>query len=420
MTNSHKRGKMNPRPSISIPALTLEAHIKRAVREHLRQLGFQKDGDGRLVPPGDGKKYLRALHSLQRRERLAKEQSFISEEWPRLRDYFADGSEVIVSRIAPRLELIAADTWQSRLFRLASLTWSVPVSGGYGRRLRFLVWDQSNGKLMGIIGLGDPVFNLRARDALIGWTAKDRQERLANVLDAYVLGAVPPYSFLLGGKLIACLLRTKDVRNVFERRYGKARGVISKRRKHPELVLITTTSALGRSSVYNRLALNGHTYFRPIGYTSGWGHFHIPQNVFELVRRYLRLKRDPYAANNRFGDGPNWRLRALRRGLSLVGLDPDLLCHGVAREVFVCELALNAKDLLAGRVRHPSYKGLPSIEQVAGLAKARWLEPRAARHPGYHNWSKDGILQALTPQPPFMYDPVGESREGRAIAYVAR
>lgn len=403
-----------------IPALTLESRIKLAVREHLRRLGFHKDGDGRLVPPGDGKEYLRALHSLQRRDRLVKEQSFIAEEWPKLREYFADGSDVIVSRVAPRLELIEADTWQSRLFRLASLTWSVPVSGGYGRRLRFLIWDQSNGKLMGIIGLGDPVFNLRARDALIGWTAKDRQERLVNVLDAYVLGALPPYSFLLGGKLVACLLRTKEVRDVFRRRYSKARGVISKKRKHPALALVTTTSALGRSSVYNRLALNGHTFFRSIGYTSGWGHFHIPQSVFDLVRQYLQARRDAYATNNRFGDGPNWRLRALRHGLSLIGLNADLLCHGVGREVFVCEMASNAKSFLTGRARQPRYNGLLSVEQVAGLAKARWLEPRAARRPEYRYWSKNMILRAVTPAPSFVYDLAGDSREDRAIAYVTR
>lgn len=38
--------------------------------------------------------------------------------------------------IAPLLELIEVGTWQSDLFRLASLT-SVPVSADYGRRMRF-------------------------------------------------------------------------------------------------------------------------------------------------------------------------------------------------------------------------------------------------------------------------------------------
>src|SRR5262249_41111946 len=69
-----------------------------------------------------------------------------------------------------------------------------------GRRLRYLVWDANNDKLIGIMALGDPVFNLKVRDELIGWDIKDRGKRLVNVLDAYVLGAVPPYNMLLGGQ----------------------------------------------------------------------------------------------------------------------------------------------------------------------------------------------------------------------------
>jgi hypothetical protein len=68
--------------------------------------------------------------------------------------------------------------------RLASLTWAVPVSNGFGRRLRYLVWDRNNNKLIGLIAIGDPVFNLSVRDKLIGWTVKDRGERLVNILDA--------------------------------------------------------------------------------------------------------------------------------------------------------------------------------------------------------------------------------------------
>jgi hypothetical protein len=92
------------------------------------------------------------------------------------------------------------------LWRWLSLHWSIPVSSGYGRRLRFLVIDNGHhGKVIGLIGLADPVFALGARESWVGWDAPTRSQRLANVMDAYVLGAVPPYSGLLGGKLVALL-----------------------------------------------------------------------------------------------------------------------------------------------------------------------------------------------------------------------
>jgi hypothetical protein len=42
---------------------------------------------------------------------------------------------------------------------------------------------------------------------------------------------------------------------------------------------------MGRSSVYNRLKLSGIMYFKSIGYTGGWGHFHIPDSPIFFWRK---------------------------------------------------------------------------------------------------------------------------------------
>jgi hypothetical protein len=352
---------------------------------------------GSLEAPGESKETIRNLHRAQRDDLLTREKNFIGRSWPKLNKYFANGDDVVVGKIDPELELIEADTWQSDLFRTACLTWSVPVSQGYGRRLRFLVWDSSNEKLIGLIGLGDPVFNLRARDDLIGWNVSERTERLVNLMDAYVLGAVPPYSFLLCGKMIACLIRTKEVRDQFSTKYSGTKGIISKQRKHAKLVAVTTSSALGRSSLYNRLVLDGTRYFEPIGYTSGWGHFHIPASLFNVIREYLRRKDHKYFGNNRFGQGPNWRLRAIRYALSSLNLNPNLLRHGINREVFLCQLASNASRFLSGKAKHVQYKGLLSTGEVANFSLDRWVFPRALRKPDYRDWKKESIAELLRP-----------------------
>lgn len=376
----------------------LQARFKRRLHAHLRRLGLAKDHNGFLVPRSLSKRRLRAIHSLQRNDLLKKEQGFVDSEWPRLRKYFADGLDLVPERITPRLELVSAGTWQAKLFRLASLSWSVPVSRGYGRRMRFLVWDEQNDKLIGLIALGDPVFNLKVRDAAIGWTIEDREKLLVNMLDAYVLGAVPPYSLLLGGKLVASLLRTREIRDIFRSRYASSRGVISGKRKRPSLVVVTTTSALGRSSVYNRLSLDGFQILRSVGYTAGWGHFHIPDKLFSFVRRLLSAQGHKYAGNHRFGDGPNWRLRAVRQALSMAGLKANLLRHGIGREVFVCYLASNAREVLTGTAKRPRYCNLPSVSEVAELARERWMVPRAVRRPEYRRWRAQRLLGKLRPK----------------------
>jgi Domain of unknown function (DUF4338) len=378
-----------------IPALTLEATLKRRLRRHLEELGFRKQNDGTLAPPGQGKDAIRALHQHQRRQRLSLNRTHITATLPKLSSRFADGSDVNARRIRLSLEKVKAGTREADLFRLASLTWSVPVSNGFGRRLRYLVWDEYNGKLAGLIALGDPVFNLSVRDRHIGWSSQDRILRLVNVLDAYVLGALPPYSMLLGGKAVACLVRTQELFNDFSTKYGNVAGLISGVNKQASLLLVTTSSSLGRSSVYNRLRLDGTDYLRPIGFTDGWGHFHIPDDLFAAFRAYLRKIGHPYADRNRFGQGPNWRLRTIRVTLKLLGFSEGLLRHGIGRQVFACELADNSKEILRGDTRAPVLSSLRTVNEVSEAAVDRWMLPRSSRSPEFTKWKRDELFRLL-------------------------
>ena len=119
-----------------IPLLTKEAQLKRRLRRHLNKLGFKKDKDGNLELPSDGKETVRVLHNAQRKERFASQRNFLAQNFQKLLVHFADGTDVEPAAIRLGLERVRSDTWQADLFRLASLTWSVPVSPGFGRRLR--------------------------------------------------------------------------------------------------------------------------------------------------------------------------------------------------------------------------------------------------------------------------------------------
>lgn len=384
------------KPAPVIPALSNESRLKRKIRGHLHSLGYEKNTLGTFVLPTDQKDSIRAAHSLHRLDVLRKNSRFVDREYRRLKHYFAHGDEVVPELVTPRLELVKAGTWQSNLFRLASLTWSVPVSSGFGRRLRYLVWDQSNGKAMGIIALGDPVFNLKARDSYIGWDAEARRRRLVYVLDAYVLGALPPYNSLLCGKLVACLVRSAEVRRDFETKYGASVGIISREYKSPKLVMVTTSSALGRSSVYNRLQLEGETYFRSVGYTQGWGHFHCSDELFEELRGYLRQSGHKYVDAHRYGDGPNWRMRIIRAAFDALGLGGNLLRHGIRRETFVSKLAANAGEILRGDETIPNFRNLKSVVDIGELAKSRWVIPRSKRRPDFIEWRADKIGEFIS------------------------
>ncbi|WP_009982280.1 Druantia anti-phage system protein DruA [Burkholderia pseudomallei] len=374
---------------------TRESLLKRRLRRHLANLGFSRAQNGDLTAPGVTKEVIRRLHAPQRREILKGQKEFIARKLPKLQDYFASGGDVSVGRIEPRIERVASGTWQADLFRLASLTWSVPVSSGFGRRLRYLVWDDSNGKLIGIFAIGDPVFNLSARDNHIGWGGADRVNRLVNIMDAYVLGAVPPYNMVLGGKLVACLVRSRDVYEEFAAVYGNSRGIISNELKKPKLLAVTTSSSMGRSSVYNRLKLAGVPYFQSLGYSGGWGHFHVPDNLFVDLREYLRDMGHPYADTHEYGDGPNWRIRMIRAALSELGFKGDVLRHGIQREVFISYLADNAVTLLQTGKGRPQLETLRSVAEIGNLALDRWMIRRAETRQEFSEWSVEMLPQLI-------------------------
>jgi hypothetical protein len=382
-----------------ITVSTREASLKKRFRRHLNSLGFTKNADGALTAPGTGKDIIRTIHGPHREERLTASGSFISEKLPKLLTYFASGDDVDVAHISPVLQRISSNSWEGDLFRLASLTWSVPVSNGFGRRLRYLVWDKHNHKLMGIIAIGDPVFNLSVRDNLINWDVRARGERLVNIMDAYVLGAVPPYNALLGGKLVACLIRSRDVYDDFGQAYGKTTGIISHQKKKARLLAVTTSSSMGRSSVYNRLKLDGVEYLSPIGYTGGWGHFHIPNSLFDDLRDYVREIGHAYADQHQFGEGPNWRMRTMRVALKALGFNEDMLRHGIRREVFLCQLADNALRLLKTGKGRPDLSSLLSAEDVGKLAVERWMLPRSERMPEFRLWTREQISDLLGAAP---------------------
>ena len=369
--------------------------LEEAIHDHLLTLGFSKNGSGYFVDGELSKQKIRNLHAAQRLDILVRQRAFVEAHGVELADHFASGSQIDPASIRPELVEVLPGSLESRLFRFACLLWSVPVSQGFGRRLRFLVRDRQNGCLIGLFALGDPVFNLSARDNWIGWTHEDRRDRLVHVMDAYVVGAVPPYSQMIGGKLVAALMCSAEVKRTYERKYLDRQSVIRERNHRARLVLLTTTSALGRSSIYNRLAIPDGPRFLRIGSTKGFGHFHLYGRIFNSLRDHLEGKGHPYASGHRFGMGPNWKLRVARAALEDLGIDGNsILKHGIEREVYAIPLADNWREVLSGR-RKRTRSLTKSAAAISRFCLNRWVVPRSNRDRSYQDFDKGSIINSL-------------------------
>lgn len=393
MSKSHNSQLNLSQTPLLVPSAN---ELKRDIIMALIKQGYNiKDGRIKLRDHAD-KDYYKSLNKAAVAKKLAVSSPRLKQHEDRLIQYIANGREVFPEAITPKIVLVKSKSEQELLFRYACLHWSIPVSSGYGRRLRFLVMDESNGKLIGIFGLCDPVYAIQNRDNFIGWDSEIKKEKLYHIMDAYVLGAVPPYSTLLCGKLVALLTLSNEVRIFFRKKYANRKSIINKQTRKPWLVMITTTSALGRSSIYNRIKVDGYEFWRGLGFTQGSGEFHFYNGVYEKIKAYVEVNFKPTAKKISWGKGFRNRREIIKKCLPHIGLSSNLLYHGIQREIFAAPLARNAIRFLCGKVGRPGFYNWPAEILIQKFIE-RWLLPRAERVPtfcdfnreSYRLWSKE-------------------------------
>lgn len=356
----------------------------------LRLQGYQYKNGTLSLPKNATKEDFRHMNKVAVEYKIKKAEPVLRNYEDKLIKYIANGKEVDPKKIQPKLLPVQSGTLEELLFRYASIHWSIPVSSGYGRRLRFLIMDESNGKLIGLFGLGDPVYSIRNRDTFIGWDSEVKKEKLYHIMDAYILGAVVPYSVLLCGKLVALLTLSNEVRIFFRQKYKNRKTTIQKQEKKPWLVLLTTTSALGRSSIYNRIKLDDHKFWHSLGFTQGSGEFHFSNSVYEQIRAYAELNCIPTAKEKLWGKGFRNKREVIKKCLPKLGLSSNLLYHGIQREIFAAPLAYNALKFLRGEINRPNFYDWP-LEKLSEKFLERWLLPRAKRVPEYRTFHRENF-----------------------------
>jgi hypothetical protein len=355
-----------------------EQDLRNEIVGRLKEFGFTRENGKWKAPEHEEKKkeVLRQAHSDRLETWLSDHQDWIESNEDRVMDYFADGNDIVPEDIDPELVQVS-NKKERRLFRYAKYMWSLPLKQGWGRGVRYIVMDKSNEKIIGIFGLTDPVFNLSARDEWIGWSVEDREERLKQVLDAYILGAVPPYNDLLGGKLVASLACSDEVRQDIQKKYGGQESMISGDIQDGEVVLLTTTSAWGKSSMLSRLQYHDRLMWKHKGWTEGFGHFHLDSGIADKMKKYLKQIEDPEVTKNEPGDGPSPKLRYIRRTLDLLDIEGEVLEHGIKRGFYAAPLAKNFKQVLCEQ-EPPEYYEM-SADDIFSFFRDRYLIDRAER-----------------------------------------
>lgn len=362
----------------SLKGKTLQQKVKLLILRDLWNLNWQikiEKNTIEVCPPENyNKETIKKAMSVKRDEIIFKNKKWIDKHLDLAKKNLTNGYDALHSEINPIIEVCETQK-QHDLFRIFRYYWSSPYSEYVGRRIKLIFRDKAlpNKPVIGIAALGSSIIHIPERDEFISWNVSTRTKNLIYTMDAYVIGALPPYNYLLGGKLISYILASKEVREIYRKKYKGKLTLIDKREAN-QFVGIFTTSLYGKSSQYNRLKFNNELLYKPIGETKGFGTLHLSEETIEKMQEYLKSKK--IYVTNKFGAGPSWTMRVIHRAGEMLGFDPDLLLkHSFKRNIYFAPLGQNWKAFLNDQSKRPLYYNYTK-EDLVNHWKQRWLKMR--------------------------------------------
>ncbi|MCK9615628.1 MAG: DUF4338 domain-containing protein [Candidatus Omnitrophica bacterium] len=326
-------------------------------------------------PSGNGKRTFKRLQQKSRLEQISHHKNFLNENISKVKEYCKNGSEIIPENISLEMREVHPGSIDEIIFRWWNLVWwNMPYQHPYGRQLRFLLWDTAHNAPFGLIALQSPVLKMSVRDKTLAIPKDELDIWVNKSLSAQRVGALPPYNELLGGKMVALALTSNEIRESYKRKYKNYITTIKKRKIKPDLLFLTTTSAFGKSSLYNRLKYRKSIVAKPLGYTQGSGSFHIPDDIYEKIIKFLKRKK--INVKRHYGNGPSRKLKLISLGFAHLKL-PKFEYHGIKREFYLFPLAFNLRKVISKK-KKPIFYNRP-FNRLVDYWKERWAIPRAKR-----------------------------------------
>ncbi len=233
-----------------------------------------------------------------------------------------------------------------------------------------------------------------------------------NIMDVSVCGSIEPYSELIGGKLIASLMASEEVRECFRTRYNskkykKPAIIASSNKGEPvfrdaNLMCLTTTSLYGiSSSQYNRIKFlkKNYPYLKndivwqeiyknnKSQKTKGQGVYHFHNYTNKLLSILTRKTLGRVEVNYKFGEGTSPKLRNLRKGIELlkdnkksnIQVD-DFFAHNIQRKNYIMFYNNNILNSLIKYSKPFNSIIASSAKDITRAWIERWLCKRIQRN----------------------------------------
>ena len=163
---------------------------------------------------------------------------------------------------------------------------------------------------------------------------------------------------------------------------------MSNRNLPADLLFIITTSAFGKSSMYERLKFKNESVSTFLGLTSGMGTFHIPKEVYAEIITYLQDK--GYDVKRGYGTGPSRKLKIISMAFGKLGIS-NFKYHNIKRGIYLFPYVQNLKTVIKENAEPLWYDR--SFFDLEKFWKKRYLLPRSKRITTWKEFNFDNFFE---------------------------
>lgn len=231
-----------------------------------------------------------------------------------------------------------------------------------GRNQKYYVKDRTTDKILGLVSLGSDVTSIKVRDDFLGWKKEDKFEehKLNNTAIASTIVCVQPLGFnMLGGKLIASMTTSSNVREQWKKDYGDI------------LTGITTTSLYGIHSQYNGIPL-----WKTLGESNGKILIKPDDEVYLIWNQWLKKNHPEEHLKAISNTGP--KQNVINRIFRHLEIKPKNYEHGFKRGVYFANIYENGKEFLRSEIKEEDLIMKPKYQQDTDYIN-NWWKPKAIR-----------------------------------------
>jgi hypothetical protein len=319
-----------------------------------------------------------------------------------------------IESLDPYVEIVEDPKESTKWAAVRRMIHTMDFTANPGRNVKINVKDRVSGKLLGQISLASDVTAMGVRDNYIGWSKDNKfvDGKLNNTTIASTIVCTQPLGYnFLGGKLIAMMTTTPEVRAYWKEKYKNV------------LIAVGTTSLYGIHSQYNGIPL-----FKTLGESAGkislkpddkfydpW-HQWIKENHAEWYSENITEERARNGANmgyDRNGPVSGIKQKILGKIFKECGIKATEYHHGFKRGVYFAMMYENGNEFLRNEITEDQLILKDKFKQGNEYIQKWWKKHAISRYTKLHDEGR------IKPEHLFYIDAIGISWEEMKEKYLS-